>query len=292
MLFKGAGVAIITPFTQDHEIDFEALGQLIDYQIDEGIDVIVSVGTTGESVVLTESEKLDVIKYTIDRVDGRVPVMAGTGSNNTREAVEFSKKVSQLDVDSLLVVSPYYNKGTNEGLIEHYTQIADVSEKPVMLYTVPGRTGHNIPVEVVVELSKHDNIFGIKDASGDLAYTMDIRRQTPEDFQIVSGNDDQIVPMLSVGAQGVISVIANVFPKETSQMVHEFLNGNVEASKDLQLKMIPFVKAMFSEVSPVPVKYATHLLGFGTPELRLPLTTAQLETQAQVKKDLEDLGRL
>ncbi|MGX7349957.1 4-hydroxy-tetrahydrodipicolinate synthase [Dolosicoccus paucivorans] len=292
MLFKGAGVAIITPFTQDHEIDFEALGQLIDYQIDEGIDVIVSVGTTGESVVLTESEKLDVIKYTIDRVDGRVPVMAGTGSNNTREAVEFSKKVSQLDVDSLLVVSPYYNKGTNEGLIEHYTQIADVSEKPVMLYTVPGRTGHNIPVEVVVELSKHDNIFGIKDASGDLAYTMDIRRQTPEDFQIVSGNDDQIVPMLSVGAQGVISVIANVFPKETSQMVHEFLNGNVEASKDLQLKMIPFVKAMFSEVSPVPVKYATHLLGFGTPELRLPLTTAQLETQAQVKKALEDLGRL
>ncbi|SDI89935.1 4-hydroxy-tetrahydrodipicolinate synthase [Dolosicoccus paucivorans] len=292
MLFKGAGVAIITPFTQDHEIDFEALGQLIDYQIDEGIDVIVSVGTTGESVVLTESEKLDVIKYTIDRVDGRVPVMAGTGSNNTREAVEFSKKVSQLDVDSLLVVSPYYNKGTNEGLIEHYTQIADVSEKPVMLYTVPGRTGHNIPVEVVVELSKHDNIFGIKDASGDLAYTMDIRRQTPEDFQIVSGNDDQIVPMLSVGAQGVISVIANVFPKETSQMVHEFLNDNVEASKDLQLKMIPFVKAMFSEVSPVPVKYATHLLGFGTPELRLPLTTAQLETQAQVKKALEDLGRL
>ena len=292
MIFKGAGVAIVTPFTNEHEVDFEALGQLIDYQIEEGVDVIVSVGTTGEAVVLTESEKLDVIKYTIERVDGRVPVMAGTGSNDTRQAVEFSQKVSQLDVDSLLVVSPYYNKGTNEGLIEHYTRIADASEKPVMLYTVPGRTGHNIPVEVVIELSKHDNILGIKDASGDLAYTMDIRCQTSEDFQIVSGNDDQIVPMLSVGAQGVISVIANVFPKETSQMVHEFLNGNVEVSKDLQLKLIPFVKAMFSEVSPVPVKYATHLLGFGTPEVRLPLTKAQPETKAQVKKALEDLGRL
>lgn len=292
MLFKGAGVAIITPFTKNHEVDFEALGQLIDFQIENGVDGIISIGTTGEAAVLSEDEKIEVVKYTLERVNKRVPVMAGTGSNDTKQAVRFSKLISELGVDGLLVVSPYYNKGTEQGLIEQYTQIANESSKPVMLYTVPGRTGHNIPIDVVVELSKHPNIFGIKDASGDLTYTMAIRRQTADDFQIMSGNDDLILPMLSVGAEGVISVIANVFPHETSEMVHQFLDGNIRQAQELQLKFLPFVETMFSEVSPVPVKYATHLLGFGTAEVRLPLTIAQPSTQALVAKALKDLGRL
>lgn len=292
MLFKGSGVAIVTPFTNTGDIDFEALGELIEFQIKEGIDAIISIGTTGEAATLSIDEKLEIINFTIDKVNRRVPIIVGTGSNNTKDAVSFSKEVSELDIDGLLVVSPFYNKGTDTGLIEHFTEIANVSKVPVMLYSVPGRTGHNIPLNVVVELSKHKNICGIKDASGDLSYTMNIRNNTPDEFQIISGNDDLTVPMLAVGAEGVISVVANVFPKETSEMVHSFLNGDSKKSKELQLKLLPFIEAAFSEVSPVPIKYATHLLGFGTPELRLPLTVAEENVQQSIRQTLKNLNRL
>ncbi len=269
-VFTGAGVAIITPFKND-KIDYDALGRIIDFQINNGTDAIVVCGTTGEASTLSDEEHIDAIAYTVDRVAKRVPVIAGAGSNDTKYAVWLSKEARQAGADALLHVTPYYNKATPKGLIRHFLTIADATDIPTILYNVPSRTGCNITLPVYKELAKHPNIVATKEASGNLSAIAEIANECGDDLDIYSGNDDQIVPLLSLGAKGVISVLSNVMPKETHDICRLYFDGKVKESSELQLKLLDLINTLFIEVNPVPVKAAMNLMGYCSEEIRLPL---------------------
>lgn len=288
-LFKGSGVAIVTPFKEDG-IDYKKLEELIEWHIEEKTDAIIICGTTGESATMTDEERRKAIKFTVDTVNNRIPVVAGTGSNNTKYSVELSKYAEKVGADSLLVVTPYYNKSTEKGLIEHYEAIADNVNIPIIIYNVPGRTGLNILPKTIYELSKHPNIKGVKEASGDIAQVTEIARLCPDNFYIYSGNDDMIVPLLSVGGVGVISVVANILPKDTHDMVYSYLNGDFEKAKKLQLDMKPLIDALFIEVNPIPVKEAMNLLGMEVGPTRLPLTSMTEDTREVLKREIKNYG--
>ncbi|NLJ98116.1 MAG: 4-hydroxy-tetrahydrodipicolinate synthase [Tissierellia bacterium] len=269
-MFKGSGVAIVTPF-RDDQIDFQKLEELLEWHVEEGTDAIIICGTTGEASTMSLEEQQQAIKFTVEKINNRIPVIAGTGSNNTKSSIELSKYSEEVGVDGLLIVTPYYNKTTQAGLIKHYTTIADNVSIPIIIYNVPGRTGLNILPSTIAELSKHPNIRGVKEASGDIAQVAEIARLCPEDFYIYSGNDDMIVPLLALGGVGVISVVANILPQDTHNMVQYFLDGDIKASKELQLKMKPLIDALFIEVNPIPVREAMNILGMEVGPCRLPL---------------------
>ena len=270
-LFEGSGVALVTPF-KDGKVNYEKSGKLIEWHIANKTDSIIVCGTTGESATMTDEERKTTIKFVVDKVNKRIPVIAGSGSNNTAYSIELSKYCQAVGVDGLLIVTPYYNKSTQDGLIKHYTTIANSVDLPIILYNVPGRTGVNIKPSTVEKLSKIENIVAIKEASGDISQVAEIARLCGEDFTIYSGNDDQIVPILSLGGSGVISVLANVLPKETHDIVEKYLTGDVVESRKLQLGVNELVSSLFIEVNPIPVKAAMNLMGMEAGELRLPLT--------------------
>ena len=280
-IFTGSGVAIITPFHEDGSINYDQLKKLVDYHCENGTDSIVICGTTGESATMTEEEHLECIKRTIDFTAGRIPVIAGTGSNCTATAVELSREAAKAGADGLLVVTPYYNKATQKGLIEHYKAIAREADAPIIMYSVASRTGCNIEPATVAALVKEvDNIVGVKEASGNISQVAKIMQLTQGDIDLYSGNDDQIVPILALGGKGVISVLSNVAPRETHEICAKFFAGDIEGSRELQLKAIPLINALFSEVNPIPVKKAVSLMGMEAGGLRMPLTEME-EANAQ-----------
>lgn len=277
-IFKGAGVALVTPFTENNEVDFDTLGKLIEYQISEGSDSIVICGTTGEASTLTHEEHLECIRYTVDKVNKRIPVIAGTGSNCTDTAIYLSTEAVRYGADGLLVVTPYYNKATHNGLIEHFTDIAKCVDVPIILYNVPGRTGCNLMPKTVAKLVKDvDNIVGIKEASGNISQVATLMHLTQGDIDLYSGNDDQILPLLALGGVGVISVLSNIAPRATHNIVEKFLNGDLVGSRDLQLEYLPLIDALFCEVNPIPVKKAVGLMGLCHERMRKPMTPMEEE---------------
>ncbi len=270
-VFTGAATALITPLTPDG-IDYERFGQLIDFQIENGIDALVAVGTTGEGSTLTDAEHREAIKFCVERTRGRVPVIAGTGSNDIAYAIDLTRYSCEVGADAMLLVTPYYNKATQEGLIASFTAIADASDKPCILYNVPSRTGCNLLPETAAKLADHENIVAIKEASGNISQIAKLASLVGDRLDIYSGNDDQIVPVMSLGGKGVISVLSNLLPRQTSDICHLYMNGDVEASLALQLRYLPLVDALFSEVNPIPAKAACAAMGFCEDYLRLPLT--------------------
>ncbi len=270
-IFTGAGTAIVTPF-KNGAIDYEAYTRLVEWQITEGISAIIVAGTTGEGSTLTDAEHKEIIKYTVELVKGRVPVVAGTGSNDTAYAIELSKYAEEVGADGLLLVTPYYNKATQKGLIASFTAVADAVNIPIILYNVPSRTGCNLLPETAAILAEHPNIVGIKEASGNLSQIAKLASLTKGKLDIYSGNDDQIVPVLSLGGKGVISVLSNLLPKETDKICKDYINGNHAEALEAQLKYLPLIDALFSEVNPIPVKAAMAAMGYGENSLRLPLT--------------------
>ena len=270
-VFTGAATAIVTPLTKDG-IDFEQFERLIEWQIAEGIAAIVAVGTTGEGSTLTDSEHKEAIRFCVEKVAGRVPVIAGTGSNDTAYAIELTKYACEVGADAMLLVTPYYNKATQRGLIESFKATADASTKPCILYNVPSRTGCNLLPKSVVELADHPNIVGIKEACGDISQVAELCALVGDKIAVYSGNDDQIVPVLSLGGQGVISVLSNIMPKATQKMCDDYMQGNVEAARKAQLSLLPLINALFCEVNPIPVKAAVAAMGYCENYLRLPLT--------------------
>lgn len=270
-LFEGSGVAIVTPYT-GNGIDYEKLGELIDWQIENSTDAIIICGTTGESSTMTDAERRKTIEFAVKRTNKRIPVIAGTGSNNTAYSIELSKYAEEVGADGLLIVTPYYNKCTQKGVVAHYKAIADTVKLPIILYNVPGRTGFGFKATTVLELSKIENIKAIKEASGDISLVAEIARLCGEDFYIYSGNDDMTLPVLSLGGKGVISVVANILPKDTHNMVMEFLNGNVKEATRAQLRMNGLVNSLFIETNPIPIKTAMNLMGMNVGQFRLPLT--------------------
>ncbi len=288
LLFTGSGVAIITPF-DGYKTNYDAFGKLIEDQIEKGTDAIIVCGTTGEASTMPDAEHLAAIEFAVKTVNGRIPVIAGTGSNETAHAIELSKKAEELGADGLLQVTPYYNKTSSKGLYEHFKAVAEAVNIPILLYNVPGRTGMNIPVPVLKELAKIPNIVGVKEASGNIGYTAKIAAEIPE-LYIYSGNDDMIVPVLSLGGKGVISVLANVMPKETHEMCAAFFDGNTEKARELQLKYFDLIKALFIEVNPIPVKTALNLMGFDAGNLRLPLTEMAEENLEVLKASMKKAG--
>lgn len=284
-MIHGAYTALVTPF-KNGKVNYEKLGELIEFQISNEIDGIVICGTTGESSTLTDKEKKKVIKYTVETVNGRVPVIAGTGSNNTKHAIELSKYAERVGADGLLIVTPYYNKTTQKGLIQHYTAIADSVTIPLIIYNVPSRTGLNILPDTVAKLAEHENIVGIKEASNNFSQILELLSKVPANFSVLSGNDDTIVPLLSLGGTGVISVLSNVFPKDVHTMCKSYFNGDVKYAKNLQLKYAEFIKLLFKEVNPMPVKDALNILGFDVGDCRLPLTHVLEDTHELLKTEL------
>ncbi|NLL72162.1 MAG: 4-hydroxy-tetrahydrodipicolinate synthase [Clostridiales bacterium] len=290
-LFKGAGVAIVTPFKENREVDYEKLGELIEFQISNGTDSIIICGTTGEASTLTHDEHLECIEYTVKKVNKRVPVIAGTGSNCTDTAIFLSKEAEEHGVDGLLVVTPYYNKATQKGLIAHFTAIANSVSIPIILYNVPGRTGCNMLPQTVATLVKDvDNIIGIKEASGNIAQVAEIMHLTEGKIDMYSGCDEIIVPVLSVGGKGVISVVSNILPRQTHDMVMKYLDGDLVGSRDLQLKYLPLINALFYEVNPIPVKTALNMMGFNVGGFRAPLTDMEPANVDRLRRELNNCG--
>ncbi len=289
IIFKGMATALVTPMTADG-VDYEALGRLIDFQLENGINALVSVGTTGESATLSPQERKDVISFTIDRVAGRVPVIAGTGTNNTAHAIDFSVSADKAGADALLVVTPYYNKATQKGLIAHFTAIADKVNKPIILYNVPSRTGCNLLPATVAELAKHPNIAAIKEASGNMSQVVDLIARCGEDITVYSGEDGLTVPILSMGGMGTISVLSNVVPKEAVAMTDAFFAGRIQEAAQWQCRLLPLVDCLFSEVNPIPAKAALSAMGFGEEHLRLPLTPMEPENREKLFAQLRKLG--
>ena len=290
-IFKGAAVAIITPFQENGEINYPKLAEILDDQIVNHTDAIVICGTTGESSTLTHEEHLEAIRFTIEHVAGRVPVIAGTGSNCTETAIYLSTEAEKYGADALLIVTPYYNKATQKGLIAHYTAIAESVNLPIIMYNVPSRTGCNILPETAAHLVKNvKNIVGIKEASGNISQVAKLMRLTDGQIELYSGNDDQVVPILSLGGLGVISVLSNVAPRQTHDMVMKFLEGDVAGSREIQLKALPLVDALFCEVNPIPVKAAMNMLGWEAGPLRMPLTEMEPEHKERLKKAMIDFG--
>ncbi len=289
-LFTGAGVAIITPMHPDGSIHFEKLGELIEFQIANGTDAIIICGTTGESAALTMEEDLACIRYAKEKVAGRVPVIAGTGSNDTAVAVQMSQKAEEIGVDGLLSVTPYYNKTSQQGLLAHYTKIADAVHIPIILYNVPSRTGVNIAPETCLALSKHPNIVAIKEASGNISQVAKIRALCGDALDVYSGNDDQIVPILSLGGKGVISVLSNVMPQEAHDIVALYLAGKVQESMQLQLRLLAMCDALFCDVNPIPVKEAMNQMGLAVGECRLPLIGTSEQNRTRIHDALYRFG--
>lgn len=292
-IFKGAGVAIVTPMNDDLTINFEKLGELIEEQIAGGTDAIIICGTTGESSTMTHGEHLAAIKYAVEKVAKRVPVIAGTGSNATDTAIMLSVEAEKYGADALLLVTPYYNKATQNGLIAHFTAVADSVKIPIVLYNVPSRTGCNILPETAVKLAREvENIVAIKEASGNISQVAKLMQLADGCIDLYSGNDDQIVPILSLGGMGVISVLSNVAPRQTHDIVAKYMDGDVKESADMQLKAIPLVDALFCEVNPIPVKAALNLQGKKVGKPRLPLTEMEWPNQERLKKAMQDFGVL
>jgi len=286
-VFTGSGVAIATPMNPDFSINYEQLGKLIDWQIDNGTDCIVICGTTGENTTMSDEEHVECIRFAVERTAGRVPVVAGAGSNHTDYAVWLSQEAKRLGADALLHVTPYYNKTTQLGLIRHFNTIADATDLPVILYNVPGRTGMSITPKTYQELSKHPNIVATKEAGGDISAIAQTMHLCGSDLHLYSGNDDQIVPLLSLGGIGVISVLANIMPRETHDIVQLFLDGKCADSAALQLRLLPIINALFTEVNPIPVKEAMNMMGLSAGPCRLPLVeigdAAKANLEAQMK---------
>ena len=290
-IFKGAGVAIVTPMKDNGEVNYEVLSELIEEQIAGGTDAIIICGTTGESATLSEEEHSDVIRYTIEKVAGRIPVIAGTGSNCTATALKLSTQAEKDGADALLLVTPYYNKATQNGLIAHYTTIANAVNLPIILYNVPSRTGCNLLPETIAYLAKNvKNIVAVKEASGNISQIAKVKLLAGDDIDLYSGNDDQVIPILSLGGIGVISVLSNVAPRETHDMVMEYLNGNREKALEIQLKALPLVDALFSEVNPIPVKKALKFMGKNVGPLRAPLSEMEEAHAAKLKQAMVDFG--
>ena len=286
-IFKGAGVAIVTPFTQDDKVNFEELGKMIDFQIAGGTDAIIICGTTGESSTLTHEEHDACIKFAVEHTAGRVPVIAGTGSNSTAEAIRLSTHAQNNGADALLLVTPYYNKATQKGLIQHYTAIANSVDLPIILYNVPSRTGVNILPQTAVTLAKNvKNIVAVKEASGNISQVAELAALADGCIDIYSGNDDQVVPLLSLGGVGVISVLSNVMPKLTHDMVMSSLNGDVKLSRQLQLSVMNLNKALFCEVNPIPVKEALNMMGWNAGAVRSPLCEMEPQHKELLRKEL------
>ena len=290
-IFTGAGVAIVTPFNEDESINYDKLDQLIDFHCNNGTDSIIVCGTTGESATMTEEEHMECVKFVIDRAKGRIPVIAGTGSNCTKTAVDMSKEAADYGADGLLLVTPYYNKATQAGLIAHYTAVAKEAKAPIIMYSVASRTGCNIEPATVAELVKNvDNIVGVKEASGNISQVAKIMEMTDGNIDLYSGNDDQIVPLLSLGAKGVISVLSNVAPQETHDICELFFKGDVAGSRALQLRALPLIEQLFCEVNPIPVKRAMALMGKDCGPLRMPLTQISAEHEKSLIKAMKDFG--
>ena len=289
IIFKGCGTAISTPFSNDG-INFKEFEKFIEFQIKEGVDALIVCGTTGESATMSTDEKKQAIKFVVDTVKKRIPVIAGTGSNSTKTAIEMSKYAESVGADGLLLVTPYYNKTTQEGLVAHFKAIANSTSLPIIIYSVPSRTGLNVTPSTCLELSKISNIVAIKEASGDLSQIAEIANLCGDNLNIYSGNDDQTVPILSLGGLGVISVLSNVAPKDTHNMVQNFLDGNVIKARELQLKSLNLIKALFCEVNPIPVKEAINMIGydFGIP--RLPLVELSNTGKEKLKKAMTEYG--
>jgi len=288
-VFTGAATAIVTPLTKEG-IDYDRFGKLIDWQIEEGINAIVTVGTTGEGSTLTDEEHKEAIRFTVERVAGRVPVIAGTGSNDTAYAIDLTKYAESVGADAMLLVTPYYNKATQRGLIESFKAVADATAKPCILYNVPSRTGCNLLPASVAELAKHPNIVAIKEASGNISQIAELFSLVGDEIDVYSGNDDQIVPILSLGGKGVISVLSNVMPKETVKICTDFFEGNIAASREAQLRLLPLINALFSEVNPIPVKAAMAKMGFCDNYLRLPLTPMEPANEAKLFAEMRKAG--
>ena len=291
ILFKGCGTAISTPFN-DNGVNYEEFGKLIEFQIENGCDALIVCGTTGESSTMTKEEKKNTIKFAVDKVNKRIPVIAGTGGNNTLEVIEMSKYAESVGADGLLIVTPYYNKTTQQGLIEHYKLIASNTELPIIIYSVPSRTGLNVEPNTCLELSKVSNIVAIKEASGNLSQVAKIKALCKDELTVYSGNDDQILPILSLGGLGVISVLSNIAPKYTHDMIQNYFEGRTSEATEMQLKCIDLVNSLFCEVNPIPVKAALNLLGYNYGFPRLPLVEMTNGGRERLKKSLEDFGLL
>lgn len=289
IIFKGCGTAIITPFTEDG-VNFEEFEKLIENQIENKVDSLIVCGTTGEASTMTNEERKEVMKFAIKVANKRVPIILGTGSNCTKTAIEMTKYAESIGADGALVVTPYYNKTTQAGLIAHYKAIAEATSLPIILYNVPGRTGVNIKPETCLELSKFSNIVAIKEASGNLSQVAEISKLCKDNLNIYSGNDDQIIPILSVGGIGVISVLSNLVPEYVHNMCYEFFDGNIESSKNKQLKSLDLVDALFCEVNPIPVKEAMNILGYNCYEPRLPLIKLSENGKDKLEKAMKEFG--
>ena len=290
-VFKGAAVAIVTPMFENGEVNYPKLGEIIEYQIAHKTDAIVICGTTGEASTLSHEEHIEVIDYCVKKVAKRVPVIAGTGSNSTETAIYLSQEAEKSGADALLVVTPYYNKATQKGLIAHYKAVAESVELPIIMYNVPGRTGCNIAPATAATLVKEvKNIVGIKEASGNISQVAKLMSLCGDEMELYSGNDDQIVPILSLGGLGVISVLSNVAPEETHDIVARYLDGDVKGSMELQLKAIPLVDQLFCEVNPIPVKAGVNLMGFEVGPLRMPLTEMEDANKENLKAAMKDFG--
>ena len=290
ILFKGVGTAIATPFDESG-INFEEFKKLVEFQIVEGADAIIVCGTTGESSTMSTNEKEDLIRFTVDIVDKRIPVIAGTGGNNTASVIELSKYAETVGADGLLIVTPYYNKTTQEGLVKHYSEIANSVELPIILYNVPSRTGLNILPETCLELSKLENIVAIKEASGNISQVAKIAELCGDNLNIYSGNDDQIIPILSLGGLGVISVLSNIYPKFVHNMIINYLNGNCSDALLSQLNSMELINALFSEVNPIPIKKPLNILGFNFGKPRLPLVEMSEKGKGKLQKTIENFAK-
>ncbi len=288
-VFQGMATAMVTPMTATG-VDYDALARFIEFQIENGINALVAVGTTGESATLTPEERKAVIRFTVERVAGRVPVIAGTGTNNTEHVLEFTRSACGDGADAVLVVTPYYNKATQGGLIKHYEMVADASEKPVIMYNVPSRTGCNLQAATVAKLAEHPNIAGLKEASGDMSQVVDIAARCGDKLDIYSGEDGLVVPMMAIGAKGCISVLSNVVPNLAVEMTDKFFAGDVAGAAELQCRTLPLIHALFSEVNPIPAKAAVSAMGFGQEHLRMPLTPMEPANRENLFAQLRKLG--
>jgi 4-hydroxy-tetrahydrodipicolinate synthase len=290
-MFKGAGVAIVTPF-KNGSVDYESFEKLIDFQLEHNTQALVVLGTTGEAPTIYKDEREKLIRVSVEKAGGKVPVIIGTGTNNTEDAKKHTMQAEKLGADGVLVVTPYYNKCTQKGLIAHYEAVAGVTSLPLILYNVPGRTGLNIEPATVAKLAEIENVIGIKEASGNLSQVLEIRRVVPDDFIIWSGNDDNILPIYSVGGQGVISVMANLIPGETQAMCEAFMEGRVQEAIDLQVKYKKLITLLFIEANPIPIKASLFLMGMMKNDIRLPLTEMEPEHMDQLKEEMIRLGIL
>ena len=290
LIFKGAATALVTPFDENGAVDYKAFAKLIDFQIAGGIDALVICGTTGEGSTLTDEEHRECIRFSVEHIAGRVPVIAGTGSNDTEYANSLSKYACEVGADALLLVTPYYNKATPKGLIKNFLDTAEKTDKPIILYNVPSRTGVNITMPVYRELAKHERIVAVKEASGNMSQIAEIAAELSDDLAIYSGNDDQIVPILSLGGQGVISVLSNVMPKETHDICQKFFDGDVAGSRELQLKYLELINNLFIEVNPIPVKTACGMMGLCSDLMRLPLCEMDDGNKAKLAASMAKVG--